>query len=308
MSRITQSLLAVAISVCGIAVASASSTFGGPVTGLWAHPGDGGRGFNIDLQGDTMIVTTFIYTETGAPMWYLSSGSFDHKSGVFRSGYDSYSNGQCFGCSPAQPVVHSEAAGKMTISFHDNQHATLTTPSGPLEIQKLNYGFADANDVLYGEWAFNLNVSGLYSGDWVIFNQPYVASDGTKYVAGVTDDLFRFVGLGRWVSDEVGYLVLIKENNYYDAYQFFADDRRGLGVGWVYPISGSPSGSGSLTWTSRILYKGELQNAKASPVGGVDASSRDLLKRQLVVSDAAEAMPAEISSALAKMRQEIDAR
>jgi hypothetical protein len=209
---------------------AAAPTFGGPVSGLWAHPGDGGRGFNIDLQGSTMIVTTFVYTETGSPIWYLSSGPFDHKTGMFKSGYDSYSNGQCFGCAPNQPVVHNEAAGKMTISFHDNQHATLTTPSGPLEIQKLNYGFADANDVLYGEWAFSLNVSGLYSGDWVIFNQAYTAADGTKYVAGFTDDFFKFAGLGRWVSSDVGYLVLIKENNYYDAYRFFSDDHRGMGL------------------------------------------------------------------------------
>jgi len=63
--------------------AVAFTTIGGPATGLWAHAGDGGRGFNIDIQGSTMIVTTFIYTQNGAPIWYLSSGTYNHATGRF---------------------------------------------------------------------------------------------------------------------------------------------------------------------------------------------------------------------------------
>ncbi len=285
---------------------AAAPTLGGPVTGLWSNPKDGGRGFNIDVQGDTMLVTTYVYTQSGQPIWYLSAGRFDHKTGSFQSTYDSYSNGQCFGCPPGQPVAHPSAAGVIKIQFRDNQHATLTTPAGPLEIQKFNYGFADANDALYGEWSFSMNVNGLYNGDWIVFSEPYTATDGTKYVAGRTDDPARRIALGRWVDSSTGYLVLAQSGNYYHAYQAFLDDRRGLGQSWVYLTTGSPSGSGSVTWASRILFRSELVGAKSFSKASAAQPLAEGNDAAFVAAGAGSPAPANIASVLSSMREELD--
>lgn len=296
--------LCLLLSVAPGAADAASKTLGGPVTGLWSNPSDGGRGFNIDIQGNVMIVTTYVYTQTGQPIWYLSSGPFDHKTSTFQSSYDSYSNGQCFGCPPKAPIPSPSAAGAMKIQFHDNQHATITTPSGPLEIQKFNYGFSDANEVLYGEWSFGMNVGGLYNGDWIVFSEPYTATDGTKYVAGRTDDRLQRIALGRWVSSSMGYLILVQSGSYYHAYQVFLDERRGGGQSWVYLTTGSPSGDGSPTWASRILYRGELGTAKNFAKTTLPSTdTRD--EATFVSSGSEELVPAEIPPVLSSMRDEL---
>ena len=53
--------------------------------GLWYNADESGRGYDIDLQGDTMIVTTYVYEQSGDPIWYLSSGTYDHTTGTFTS-------------------------------------------------------------------------------------------------------------------------------------------------------------------------------------------------------------------------------
>ncbi|MGN6520317.1 MAG: hypothetical protein ACTHK2_12920 [Dokdonella sp.] len=260
----------------GSFAAHASTTIGGPSVGLWAHPGDGGRGFNIDIQGDTMIVTTFIYTGSGDPIWYLSSGFYNHDTGRFTSTYDSYSNGQCFGCPAQQPVVHSAAAGPISIQFHDNQSATLTTPAGSLEIVKFNYGFPSLTGMLYGEWVFSLNAGGLVDGDWIVFDHPYTGSDGTVYAAGHSDDGFSRVALGTYSASAHRYIVVASQSgNYVHSYVLGMDDRRGLGSAWVHLSSNEPTGDGSLATAARVLYEGELIPLGSNRAVNPAAANRD---------------------------------
>jgi hypothetical protein len=223
-----------------------------------------------------MIVTTFIFTPTGEPLWYLSSGIYSHATGTFHSSYDSYSGGQCFGCAANQPVVHSAAAGQMTIQFHDNQSATLTTPNGPLEITKFNYGFPSQTGVLYGEWIFSLNVSGLIDGDWVIFDHPYTGSDGTVYAAGQTDDSLAHIALGAWEPTLGSFLVVVQSSgNYLHSYQLRLDDHRGIGSGWVLLSSETPTGNGSPVFAARALYQSEIGHLNANPAVHQSSSTRD---------------------------------
>ena len=256
-------------------------TIGGPATGLWAHAGDGGRGFNIDIQDGTMVVTTFIYTTTGAPIWYLSAGPYNHATGVFTSSYDSYSGGQCFGCAATQPNVHSGAAGPMRIQFHDNYTATLTTPAGSLEITKLDYGFASQNDRLFGYWAFSFDVAGLVNGDYVIFNDTYTDSSGTLYVAGYSDDSLHRPALGRYVPN-LGIFVIATQSStsYVHDYQLTLDDHRAFGFAWVVPSGQSPTGNGSAAFAGRVLFRSELANLAAKH-HGVNARAVEDLDRLL---------------------------
>jgi hypothetical protein len=239
-------------------------TIGGPTVGLWYNPQESGRGFNIDLQGDTMIVTTFIYQPSGDPIWYLSSGTYSHATGVFHSSYDSYSDGQCFGCPPGSPIAHSGAGGAMTITFHNDQAATLSYPGGSTNIVKFNYGFASALDNLYGEWALSYDIAGLVGGDWIIFDAPFTASDGTVYASGHMDLASQYLALGTFSSSLNAFVILVSIGNFEDFYQIGMDDRRGLGAAWVLSSGGTPSGNGSAASAGRLLYKSELIGAAAA--------------------------------------------
>jgi len=262
MEHVIRTILAALLALVSIpsAFALGGPTLGGPALGLWAHPGDGGRGFNIDLQGDLMIVTTFIYTQTGAPIWYLSSGIYNHDTGRFSSSYDSYSNGQCFGCPPNQPVVTSGAAGNMSIQFHNNREATITTPAGSLSIRKFDYGFGSLRDMMQGEWSYSINLDGAVLGDWLVFTGEYVGSDGTVYASGYVDGSETSPALAT-VIESSGTMLIVAESpdgQYYHWYEMAMDAQRAFGEGWVTRASATPSGDGLPAVGSRLLYHAEL--------------------------------------------------
>jgi hypothetical protein len=233
-------------------------TLGGPSVGLWYNPNESGRGFNIDLQGDTMVVTTFIYQSSGAPIWYLSSGTYDHASGIFRSTYDSYSNGQCFGCPPGPPDAQVGAAGPISITFQNAQSATLTYSGGSTHLVKYNYGFGTPVDTLYGEWALTYDIVGLVGGDWIIFSDPYVGSNGVVYAAGHMDLASQYLALGTFDTNLNAYAILISVAGFQDFFVMGLDDRRGLGQAWVLDEGETPTGNGSPAAASRLLYRSEL--------------------------------------------------
>lgn len=264
MKRLSACLTAILFCPSAFAI---GPTIDGPSTGLWLNPNESGRGYDIDIQGDTMVVTTYIYTANGDPIWYLSSGTYNHATGFFQSSFDSYSGGQCFGCPPGAPDLHSGAGGALTISFHDDQSATLTYPGGSTNIVKFNYGFADALDVLYGEWAFTFNIAGLIGGDWVIFDSPYVGTDGTVYASGHMDGNSNDLALATYDAS-LGYVVLVAVGSFDDFYQINLDDRRGFGSAWVEPAGGTISGNGSPATGSRLLFHSEITGAAAEPESG----------------------------------------
>lgn len=282
-----------------------ADTFGGPATGLWARPGDGGRGFNIDIQGETMIVTTFIYEQDGDPIWYLSSGTYNHRTARFQSTYDSYSGGQCFGCPAYTPDVHSGAAGTMTIQFHDNQHATLSTPAGSIEIEKFNYGFPSLTSALYGEWIFSFNIASLIGGDWLMFVEPFTGDDGTVYAAGYSDDAFNRAALGAYFPEAGAYIIVAQQaGDFLHSYALGMDDHRGVGVAWVHRSSESISGDGSPAFVGRVLYRGELTATSANFSAKSATTGAD--QRQYLVTDAGAADPA-LDREILKMRAALGA-
>ncbi|MEO5622087.1 MAG: hypothetical protein ABIQ78_01525 [Dokdonella sp.] len=211
-----------------------------------------------------MIVTTYIYKQTGEPLWYTSSGLYNAQTGIFQSSYDSYSGGQCFGCPHTAPMVHSAAGGALTIHFHDNVTATLSWPGGSTEIQKYNYGFADATSVLYGEWAFSFNIDGLVGGDWVIFDTPYSGSDGMTYASGHTQGTPSYAALGKYDSGLHRWIVVVDSAGYIDSFVLGMDDHRAIGTAWVEPAGTPISGSGSVAAGQRLLFKSELNSVANS--------------------------------------------
>jgi hypothetical protein len=270
------------IDVCGTALGllllsctsahALGPTIGGPTTGFWYNAQESGRGFDIDLQGDTMVVTTFAYTPSGDPIWYLSSGTYNYATGVFQSSYDSYSDGQCLGCPPQRPDLHSGAGGPITVTFHNNVTATLTYPGGSTNITKYNYGAGAGTDNLYGEWAFTYDIGGLVGGDWIIFNAPFTGSNGITYASGSMDLASQYVALGYFDTSANSFFVLVSIGNFEDFLRLGLDDHRGIGAAWVLASGEDPTGDGSPAAASRLLFRSEITAAAANP----QKSARDL--------------------------------
>jgi hypothetical protein len=226
--------------------------------GLWYNPTESGRGYEIDLQGDTMIVSTYIYEDSGEPIWYLSSGTYDHTTSTFQSTYDSYSGGQCFGCPYQAPTVHSGAAGPITITFFTNQTATLTYPGGSTNIVKYQYGFPTRTDVLYGEWAFSYETGGVVVGDWIVFDTPFTDSSGNVYVSGHAAGDATTTALGIYNAAAFEALVQVTKGTTIRTYQFGVfDDRRVIGTALI-DTTGQPEAGPYTATGARLLYRSEL--------------------------------------------------
>ncbi len=247
-------VLASFVALCSTAFAG---TVGGPTTGLWYNAQESGRGYDIDVQGDTMIVTTYVYETSGDPIWYLSSGTYDHATGVFQSTYDSYSNGQCFGCPYQAPDVQSGAGGPITITFHTNQTATLTYPGGSTEIVKYMYGFPTRTDVLYGEWALSYETGGVVGGDWIVFDTPFTDSNGLVYVSGHEASNTTTTALGLFNTSVPEAQIAVTQGTTQRVYEFGVfDDRRAIGQ--VTITAGSTTTGPFPATGARLLYKSEV--------------------------------------------------
>ena len=250
-------VLALSVSLFALADTASAATVGGPTMGLWWNPSESGRGYEIDLQGDTMIVTTYVYEDSGDPIWYLSSGTYDHATGVFTSAYDIFANGQCFGCPYAAPD-HTGNAGPITITFQTNQTATLTYPGGSTNIVKFQYGFPNRTEVLYGEWAFTYETGGVVNGDWIVFDTPYTdPSSGTHFVSGHAAGNAATTALGIFDPNFLEAQVEVTAGTTKRLYRFGVfDDRRVLGQ--VTSTTGTTTVGPYVATGARLLYKSEL--------------------------------------------------
>ena len=259
MKQVSRSLVMLA-ALAGFATVASAGTIGGPTQGLWYNPQEPGRGYDIDLQGDTMIVTTYVYDAARDPIWYLSSGTYDHETGVFSSTYDSYSGGQCFGCAYTAPTAHVGSGGPITITFHTNQFATLTFTGGSTDIVKFAYGFPTRTDVLFGEWALTYETAGNVAGDWIVFDQSTTDPNGQTFAKGHAAGDASVTALGVYEETFREAQVLVTDGTTQRLYRYgIFDDRRGIGNATVTVQGGETSGPYPSTG-ARLLYKSEVAN------------------------------------------------
>lgn len=286
MKLVSRSLVMLA-ALAGFASLASAATVGGPTPGLWYNPQESGRGYNIDVQGDTMIVSTYVYDQAHDPIWYLSSGTFDHETGVFTSTYDSYTGGQCFGCPYVAPTPHVGAGGPITITFHTNQTATITYPGGSSDIVKFAYGFPTRTDVLYGEWAFSYETGGNVTGDWIVFDSSQTDDTGAVFAKGhaAGDSTVTALGIYDGVYREAQVLVTDGSTQRFYRYGIF-DDRRGIGTATL-TTNGASAGPYPST-AARLLYKSEVTGGLV--IGSTGSSNQTAAALTAPASDEAAAL------------------
>lgn len=298
MKSVLRVLVASAL-LFALADSASALTIGGPTQGLWWNPAESGRGYEIDLQGDTMIVTTYVYEQSGDPIWYLSSGTYDHTTGTFQSAYDIFANGQCFGCPYVAPT-HTGDAGPITITFHTNQTATLTYPGGSTEISKFQYGYPDRTQVLYGEWALTYITGGNVGGDWVVLDTPYTdPASGTQFASGHAVGNATRTVLGIYDPNLTEAEIEVTDGTTKRLYEFGVfDDRRLLGS--MRATTGTTTVGPYTASGARLLYKSEL------PIHVIGQGTGSLGVLETMPAQAADSVDTEAASA--RFRSAAEAR
>lgn len=254
-------------------VFAASRFLGGPTPGIWWNPAESGRGYQLDLQGNIMVVTTYGFAQTGAPIWYISAGIYNQQNGTFEATFDNTENGQCFGCPYRAPTPRPSAGGAMRIVFDSYVTGTLYFNGGSTRIQRQFYAYPRALDFLFGEFVLSTNSSGVVLADWPVFFETY-SSGGVTYAAGNLDGSSQVV-LGRFVESANRWLVLARSGSYDHYYDIDMDDRRVFGRDWIVPIGANVTGNGVPAVGVRLLMRTEVSSASLVAVDKSAAVASD---------------------------------
>lgn len=247
--------------------AQAAVLTGGPTQGLWWNPGESGRGFNIEMQDDVMIVTSFVYAPGGAATWFISAGKYNFSTGTFSATFDANTGGQCIGCPYVRPQGIANAAGPLRIEFDSYVTGTLYYQGGSTRIAKQLYAYDGTLAILRGSFALTYNNNGNVIGDWLVL-RTYESNANGPFVAGYFDG-FPASRIAVALYDQTlrKYGILVRVGAYYDFYLIDMDGQRVFGLGWSYPVGGSPSGPGSPAYGTRMKTPKEVnaEYARALP-------------------------------------------
>jgi alpha-tubulin suppressor-like RCC1 family protein len=144
---------------CPVVATGGTATFS-PSGGLWVvdaeNNGQPGRGFQIEIRNNVMVATVYAYDGSGNSIFYLASGAVSSNS--FTGDLNYYSGGMSFGAAQKSATL-TGAAGKVSISFTDSTHGTITFPGeAAKKISKFNWSATPGS----------LTTSNPVGGLWVI--------------------------------------------------------------------------------------------------------------------------------------------
>ncbi len=101
-----------------------------PQAGLWMIPsennGQPGRGFSLDVQGNTAFLQVFNYEKSGAATFHTAVGKLDDAASMTVP-LLRFKGGRSFG-GPAQDAVEDGSAGNVTVKFTDGLNGSIQFP------------------------------------------------------------------------------------------------------------------------------------------------------------------------------------
>lgn len=104
-----------------------------PVNGWWWNPAESGRGYGLEAKNGKLFISTYLYTDAGAPVWYLANGSSTTTG--FSATLNQYGNGQTLNGSYREGV-YIGGVSPFALTFNTPTTATITWASGTTTIQR----------------------------------------------------------------------------------------------------------------------------------------------------------------------------
>ncbi len=104
-----------------------------PLAGLWWNADESGRGYNLEVQGDTLFVNAFLYDAAGNPVWYLSAGRMTSPT-TYEGPWLRFAGGQTMTGAYRPPSPPVEVA-RLAIAFLGDDEADFTfTTEDPVPV------------------------------------------------------------------------------------------------------------------------------------------------------------------------------
>jgi hypothetical protein len=238
-----------------------------PDSGWYYNSNEPGRGFNIEIQGDTLFMAGFLYDAKGNPIWVVSSGPMVGATVYSGAAYQT-ANGQPLGGAYHAPtMVPLTPYGNATVVFTTSMTATITVNGYTFTVAREQFGFdfSDPAQPLLGEFAFVSGdpSQGAYFGERVTLSGTQVNAGTPVAVGNRTGETgANNVAVGMYSPPLGLWTVLLDSSpNYYSLYNFyFEGDNLVEGAEYTY-LKGSSPTSG----TSFIGHR--IRSAKAAAGG-----------------------------------------
>lgn len=176
-----------------------------PEAGLWAIDaevdGQPGRGFQIDVQGSTLVLTFYGYAPDGKAQWYLAAGSL--ASNTFAGSLDQFAGGQTFGA-PRTVASATGSAGSVVLTFTDAMHGTIKLPGESTKsITRFNFA-RPANPLsLTGSYVLERAVVWFPASGVTLDSQDNFSASGTMTINGSTIHQSLIVTVNGSTSNEI---------------------------------------------------------------------------------------------------------
>lgn len=112
-----------------------------PETGIYWNPLETGRGYTIEVNNNTAVVTAFHYTDDGLPQWHLITVPWPSGAGGTATGdFTAFSGGQPLAGAYKAPTG-ATVEGKLALSFNASCNGSLAFPDLPsIGIKRFAFG------------------------------------------------------------------------------------------------------------------------------------------------------------------------
>jgi len=124
-----------------------------PENGWWWNPGESGRGFFVEIQGDFAFIGAYVYAANGRADWVISQGtmaspmSFNGRLLSFRNGQTLFGDYHAPGAPPD--------VGAIRVDFTDDRHAIVTWPGGTVPIERVTFDGREESLPIGTGWWWN---------------------------------------------------------------------------------------------------------------------------------------------------------
>ena len=127
-----------------------------PQTGTWAIDeeinGKPGRGFQIEVQNDILVLYFYGYEKTGESTYWLAAGKLASGSNELTADLGAYEGGMAFG-DPIKDAVYLGSKGSVTIRFNTVASGEICLPDETCKaVRPFNFGYEESASELLGRW------------------------------------------------------------------------------------------------------------------------------------------------------------
>jgi len=156
-----------------------------PQTGWWWFPAQDGRGFGIEVRGNTLFMSGYLYDDTGRATWVVAAGATALDGSFFNNTLYHVSNGQTLTGQYKAPAPVT-LDGQITLTFNDARNGTLIWPGGSIPIQRFDDVIGSGNGITpafvpENGWWWNESESGR--GFFMEFKNNFAFIAGYMYEA-----------------------------------------------------------------------------------------------------------------------------